>query len=195
MPSNRRRVACLYCTPSHTAVRASVFAPIVRDMRFHLKVDTWRHPSCTPIYAMSAANPQGPTMRRAAARGSSAPCVALATAGAEVSVWDLCGNDLRASLRIGAANASVDDVVIRTPPRRAGGGAYGVDAFASDGELGLRAGGYSGGSPRADGSARSAHHVCGITSSSDGQYMLTAGTDSIIRCATRRGVPPPPHTS
>lgn len=54
---------------------------------------------------------------------------------------------------------------------------YGVDTFASDDELGLRAGGSRG--------ARSTEHVCGMTSASNGGYMLTAGTDSKIRCASR----------
>lgn len=101
-----------------------------------------------------------------------------------LSVWDLCGNDLRASLRIGAPNAYVEDTVIRRPSAvrsRASQGAFGVDAFASDSELGFGSGGYSGGSPRGDGSARSPHHVCGMASSNNGQYMLTAGTDSAIR--------------
>ena len=127
---------------------------------------------------MTGANPP-PIHGRRGARGSSAPCVALATAGAEVSVWDLCGKDLRASLRVGAANDSVDTKVIRPPSQRAGGGMYGVDKFASDDELGLRAGGSRGVS------ARSTEHVCGMTSASNGGYMLTAGTDSKIRCASR----------
>ena len=122
---------------------------------------------------MTGANP-GQLPGRRAARGSSAPCVAIATAGAEVSVWDVCGNHLRASLRIGTANASVNSEVIRPPPQRTGGGMYGVDAFASDYELGLRRGGSS--AP-----ARSTEHVCGVASASNGQYMLTAGTDSEIR--------------
>ena len=98
--------------------------------------------------------------------------MALATAGAEVSVWDLCGNDLRASLRIGATNDSVDSKAIR-PSQRAGGGMYGVDTFASEDELGLRTGG-----------VQSKGHVCGIAFASNGGYMLTAGTDSKIRCAS-----------
>lgn len=150
----------------------------IRDTRFHLKVDTWRHPSCSPIYAMTGANPP-PIHGRRVARGSSAPCVALATAGGEVSVWDLCGKDLRASLRVGAANQNVDTKVIRPPSQRAGGGMYGVDTFASDDELGLRAGGSRGVG------ARTTEHVCGMTSASNGGYMLTAGTDSKIRCASR----------
>ena len=126
---------------------------------------------------MTGANPPQGYGRRAA-RGTGAPCVALATAGAEVSVWDLCGNDLRASLRIGSANDSVDSKVIRPSPQRAAGGMYGVDAFASDDELGLRAGrsGVAG--------VRSTEHVCGIACASNGGYMLTAGTDSNIRYAS-----------
>jgi hypothetical protein len=125
---------------------------------------------------MTGANPPQANGRRAA-RGSSAPCVALATAGAEVSVWDLCGNDLRASLRIGVANDSVDSKVIR-PSQRAGGGMYGVDTFASDDELGLRTGGSD------SMGVRSKEHVCGIASASNGGYMLTGGTDSKIRYAS-----------
>lgn len=128
---------------------------------------------------MTGANPAQAYGRRAG-NGSSVPCVALATAGAEVSVWDLCGNSLRASLRIGATNDAVGSTVIRPPSQRAGGSLYGVDAFASDDELGLRTGGGRLG-------VRSTEHVCSMVSASNGGYMLTAGTDSKIRYVSVRG--------
>ena len=53
---------------------------------------------------------------------------------------------------------------------------FGVDAFATDYELGLRGDGAGAGT-------RSTKHVCGIASASNGQYMLTAGTDCEIRYA------------
>eukprot|EP01043_Picozoa_sp_COSAG02_P036229 COSAG02_NODE_2640_length_8349_cov_40.398545_3_plen_319_part_00 len=166
---------CVAMSHACMLVYSVLCSAIIRDTRFQLKVDTWRHPSCSPIYAMTGANPP-PVYGRRAARGSSAPCVALATAGAEVSVWDLCGNDLRASLRIGATNDSVDNKAIR-PSQRAGGGMYGVDTFASEDELGLRTGGSE------NLGVQSRGHVCGIAFASDGGYMLTAGTDSKIRYA------------
>ena len=94
-----------------------------------LKVDTWRHPSSSPIYSMCAANP--PWSRRQGGQ----PCVALSTAGEEVSVWDLSGGQMRSSLRVGTDHSSLADQVVRQPAERLGGGDYGMDSFASDAEL------------------------------------------------------------